>query len=204
VPNAVRFRKALLPWFADAVPDARRGRRAVDRLELARGREERPSSQYQTASLVTCTLRCGTLTISCPSTWPACPAPLRPWIRGVLRKLAVWDVADVASEWTAMWASRGSSRSGSGEPIAAALRCCTRRYDVDADPGRHRTPRRLLCRRFRLVSYKRLDLAVQAAGLAGRRLVVIGQVRARARSRRWPAGNRSSSWAGCPTAPSMR
>jgi glycosyltransferase involved in cell wall biosynthesis len=108
------------------------------------------------------------------------PAVLRPWIRGVLRKLAVWDVA----------MSNGVDRYvGISRVVAERIWRTYRRravvlhppVDVDAIPAGSGPRGEYYVAASRLVGYKRLDLAVRAAALAGRRLVVIGQGPERAR-----------------------
>ncbi len=179
IPNAVRFRKALLPWFADAVQTLDVGDAALIVSSSHAVAKSIPHRSYQRhLSYVYSPMRYAHDLM--PQYLAGVPGILRPWIRSVLRKLAVWDVA----------MSNGVDRYvGISRVVAERIWRTYRRraavlhppVDVDAIPGGAGQRGDYYVAVSRLVSYKRLDLAVQAAGLAGRRLVVIGQGPERAR-----------------------
>lgn len=179
IPNAVRFRKALLPWFADAVQTLDVGDAALIVSSSHAVAKSIPHRSYQRhLSYVYSPMRYAHDLM--PQYLAGVPGILRPWIRSVLRKLAVWDVA----------MSNGVDRYvGISRVVAERIWRTYRRraavlhppVDVDAIPAGAGQRGDYYVAVSRLVSYKRLDLAVQAAGLAGRRLVVIGQGPERAR-----------------------
>jgi glycosyltransferase involved in cell wall biosynthesis len=173
VPNAVRFRKALLPWFADAVQTLDVGDAPLIVSSSHAVAKSVPHRSYQRhLSYVYSPMRYAHDLM--PQYLAGVPAPLRPWIRGVLRKLAVWDVA---------MSHRVDRYVGISRVVAQRIWRTYRRraavlhppVDVDAIPAGTGPRGDYYVAVSRLVSYKRIDLAVQAAGLAGRRLVVIGQ-----------------------------
>ena len=179
VPNAVRLRKALLPWFADAVQTLDVGDAALIVSSSHAVAKSVPHRSYQRhLSYVYSPMRYAHDLM--PQYLAGVPALMRPWIRGVLRRLAVWDVA---------MSNRVDRYVGISRVVAERIWRTYRRraavlhppVDVDAIPAGSGPRGDYYVAVSRLVGYKRLDLAIQAARLAGRRLVVIGQGPERAR-----------------------
>lgn len=173
VPNAVRFRKVLLPWFADAVQTLDVGDAALVVSSSHAVAKSIPHRSYQRhLSYVYSPMRYAHDLM--PQYLARVPRPLRPWIRGVLRELAAWDVAT---------AGRVHRYVGISRVVAERIWRTYRRraavlhppVDVEAIPRGGGGPGDYYVALSRLEAYKRLDLAIRAAALAGRRLVVIGE-----------------------------
>ncbi len=173
VPNAVRLRKVLLPWFADAVQTLDVGDAAlIVSSSHAVAKSVSHRSYQRHLAYVYSPMRYAHDLL--PDYLAGVPAVLRPWIRGLLRDLAVWDVATSARVHRYVAISRVVAQRiwRTYRRPAAVLHPPV---EVDAIPLGNGPPGDYYVAMSRLVGYKRLDLAVRAAALAGRRLVVIGQ-----------------------------
>ncbi len=173
IPQANRLRKVLVPWFADAVQTLDVGDAALivsSSHAVAKGVPHR-SYQHHIA-YVHSPLRYAHDLM--PQYLHQVPAPLRPWMRSVLRRLATWDVA------TASHVERYVANSGA---VAERIWRTYRRravvihppVDVERIPCRDGSAGDYYVALSRLVANKRLDLVVTAVARLGRRLVVIGE-----------------------------
>lgn len=179
IPNAVALRRVLLPWLADAVQTLDVGDAALIVSSSHAVAKSVPHRSYQRhLAYVYSPMRYAHDLM--PQYLAGVPRLLRPWIRGVLRDLAVWDVA---------MANRVDRYVGISRVVAERIWRTYRRraavlhppVDVDAMPLGSGPRGDYYVAISRLVGYKRIDLAIRAAALAGRRLVVIGQGPERAR-----------------------
>jgi len=173
VPHAVRLRKVLLPWFADAVQTLDVGDATLIVSSSHAVAKSVPHRSYQRhLAYVYSPMRYAHDLL--PDYLAGVPAVLRPWIRGVLRDLAVWDVA---------MSARVDRHVAISRVVAQRIWRTYRRaatvlhppVDIDAISLGNGPSGDYYVALSRLVGYKRLDLAIRAAALAKRRLVVIGQ-----------------------------
>jgi len=197
VPNAIRLRKVLLPWFADAVQTLDVGDAALVVSSSHAVAKSIPHRSYQRhLAYVYSPMRYAHDLM--PQYLTRVPGLLRPWIRGVLRDLAVWDVVT---------SNRVDRFVGISRVVAERIWRTYRRraavlhppVDVEAIPAGSGGRGDYYVALSRLEAYKRLDLAIRAAALAGRRLVVIGEGPERRRLEalaRSLAGGRAVEFAG--------
>ncbi|HEU4587561.1 MAG TPA: glycosyltransferase, partial [Gemmatimonadales bacterium] len=173
VPGAVRWRRFLMPWFADAVQTLDVGDAALIVSSSHAVAKNVPHRSYQRhLAYIHSPLRYAHDLM--PQYVAAVPRLLRPPIRKILRDLAVWDIAS---------AQRVTRYVGNSHAVAERIWHTYRRraavlpppVDVAAIPlgagprGAHYAVV------SRLVAYKRIDLAIRAAAEAGRRLVIVGE-----------------------------
>jgi glycosyltransferase involved in cell wall biosynthesis len=172
VPSAIRLRKLLMPWFTDAVQTLDVGDAALvisSSHAVAKGVPHRSWQRH--LSYVYSPMRYAHDLMS--QYVRNVPQPLRPAVRGVLRDLAVWDVAT---------AQRVSRYIGISRVVAERIWHTYRRraavlhppVNVAAIPPAPGSRGDHYAVVSRLEGYKRVDLAVRAAAAAGRRLVVVG------------------------------
>jgi glycosyltransferase involved in cell wall biosynthesis len=173
VPNAVRFRKVLLPWFADAVQTLDVGDAALVVSSSHAVAKNIPCRSYQRhLSYVHAPLRYAHDLM--PQYLRGVPALVRPFVRNRLRALATWDVVN---------ANRVTRFVANSRVVAQRIWRIYRRpaavlhppVDVDAIPLGSGPRGDYYVTLSRLEAYKRLDLAIRAAVLADRRLVVVGK-----------------------------
>ncbi len=173
VPNAIRLRKVLFPWFADAVQTLDVGDASLIVSSSHAVAKNVPSRSYQRhLAYVHAPLRYAHDLM--PQYLRAVPAPLRPFVRGRLRQLATWDVVN---------ANRVTRFVANSRAVAERIRRLYRRraavlpppVDVDRIPVPPGPRGDYYVVLSRLEAYKRIDLAVRAAARLGRRLVVIGE-----------------------------
>ena len=173
VPNAVRFRKVLLPWFADAVQTLDVGDAALVVSSSHAVAKNIPCRSYQRhLSYVHAPLRYAHDLM--PQYLRDVPALVRPFVRNRLRALATWDVVN---------ANRVTRFVANSRVVAQRIWRIYRRpaavlhppVDVDAIPLGSGPRGDYYVTLSRLEAYKRLDLAIRAALLANRRLIVVGQ-----------------------------
>lgn len=173
IPGASRYRKYLVPLFADAVQTLDVGNASLviaSSHAVAKGIPHR-SYQRLIAYLHTPMRYAYDLM---PQYVRGVPRPARPWVRGALRRLAAWDVTTAHTVTTFVANSRA---------VADRIWTTYRRraavvhppVDVMTIPApADRQPTDYYVALGRLVSYKRFDIAVRAAIQLGRRLLVIG------------------------------
>ena len=173
LPNANRMRKMLVPWFADAVQTLDVGDAALivsASHAVAKGVPHR-SYQHHVAYVYTPARYAHDLM---PQYLRQVPAPLRPWMRSVLRNLATWDVAT---------ANRVERYVAISRAVAERIWRAYRRraavihppVGVEAIPLGEARREDYYVVLSRLVANKRLDVAVRAAARLRRRLVVLGE-----------------------------
>jgi len=172
VPNAIGLRKVMLPFFADAVQTLDVGDASLIVSSSHAVAKTVPHRSYQRhLSYVYSPMRYAHDLL--PQYLREVPPILRPWFRGVLRKLAVWDVAT---------AQRVARYVGISRAVAERIWRTYRRHaavvhppvDVESIPlGTTASPDYYVAV-SRLAPYKRLDLAVAAAARLGRRLIIVG------------------------------
>jgi len=173
VPNAIRLRKVLLPWFADAVQTLDVGDAALVVSSSHAVAKNVPCRSYQRhISYVHAPLRYAHDLMQ--QYLRGVPTILRPMIRSRLRELATWDVIK----------ANGVSRCvANSRVVAQRIWRIYRRpaavlhppVDVDAIPLGSGSRGDYYVTLSRLEAYKRLDIAIRAAVLAKRRLVLVGQ-----------------------------
>ena len=173
IPHALRFRRFLLPWFADAVQtlDVGDARLIISSSHaVAKGV---PHKSYQAHLAYTHSPMRYAHDLM-PNYVRSAPRILRPWLRSVLRRLAVWDVMTAQGVGRFVANSRAVAQR--------ILRTYRRRalvihppVDVTRIPFTSRERDDYYVALSRLVAYKRLDIAVAAAASLGRRLVVVGE-----------------------------
>ncbi len=172
VPNAVRFRKFLMPWFTDAVQTLDVGDAALvisSSHAVAKGVPHRSYQRH--LSYVYSPMRYAHDLM--PQYVAGVPGLLQPTVRRVLRELAAWDVAT---------AQRVSRYVGISRAVAERIWHTYRRraavlhppVDVAAIPLGSGARGDYYAAVSRLVGYKRMDLAIRAVAAAGQRLVVVG------------------------------
>jgi glycosyltransferase involved in cell wall biosynthesis len=173
VPNAIALRKAMLPWFADAVQTLDVGDASLILSSSHAVAKAVPHRSYQRhLAYVYSPMRYAHDLL--PQYLREVPAILRPWFRGVLRKLAMWDVAT---------AQRVARYVGISRAVAERIWRTYRRHaavvhppvEVAAIPLGGAQSSDYYIAMSRLASYKRIDLAIRAAAQLGRRLVVVGE-----------------------------
>jgi glycosyltransferase involved in cell wall biosynthesis len=172
VPRAIALRKMLLPWFADAVQTLDVGDASLIVSSSHAVAKAVPHRSYQRhLAYVYSPMRYAHDLL--PQYLQEVPAVMRPWFRGVLRKLATWDVAT---------AQRVARYVGISRAVAERIWRTYRRraavvhppVDVDAIPiGSARSDDYYIVV-SRLAPYKRIDLAIRAVAQLGRRLIVVG------------------------------
>ncbi len=172
VPNAVRYRKYLLPWMADAIQTLDVGDARLIVSSTHAVAKSVPHRSYQThLAYVYSPMRYAhdLMFEHVAST----PWPLRPLVRSVLRKLAVWDVAT---------AQRVRQYVGISRAVALRIWRTYRRralvihppVDVEAVPVGRSAPADHYLVLSRLAPYKRIDLAIRAVAAMKRHLVIAG------------------------------
>jgi glycosyltransferase involved in cell wall biosynthesis len=173
VPNAVRLRKVLLPWFADAVQTLDVGDAALVVSSSHAVAKNVPCRSYQRhISYIHAPLRYAHDLMQ--QYLRGVPAVIRPLVRSRLRELATWDVVN---------ANQVSRFVANSRVVAQRIWRIYRRpaavlhppVDVDAIPLGSGPRGDYYVTLSRLEVYKRLDLAIRAAVLANRRLVLVGQ-----------------------------
>jgi glycosyltransferase involved in cell wall biosynthesis len=172
LPDPNRFRKFLVPWFADAVQTLDVGDAALIVSASHAVAKGVPHRSYQRhLSYVYTPVRYAHDLM--PQYLRQAPALLRPWLRGALRDLATWDVST---------APRVTRYAAISHAVAERIWTTYRRratvlhppVDVDRIPCAEGARGDYYVALSRLVENKRIDIAVEAAVRAGRRLVVIG------------------------------
>jgi len=173
IPRAMSLRRYLIPFFADAIQTLDVGDARVVLASSHAVAKSIPHRSYQRVlAYVYSPMRYAHDLLH--EYLRGVPAPMRPYVRSVLRRLAAWDIATATGVHTFVAISRGIA-----ERIWTTYR---RRAEVVHPPvavqniplsnnGGGGDYYVLLSR---LVRYKRFDLAVRAAARARRRLVVIG------------------------------
>lgn len=179
LPQAVRLRRFLLPWLADAVQTLDVGDAALIVSSSHAVAKSVPHRSWQRhLAYVYSPMRYAHDLMS--QYLRSVPGPLRPWVRAVLRRLGTWDVATAnrANLYVAI----------SGAVAERIWRTYRRRAEVlhpPVDVGRIPIPAGGRGDYYvvlsRLVGYKRIDLAIRAAASVGGRLVVVGEGPERAR-----------------------
>lgn len=172
VPGAVRWRRFLMPWFADAVQTLDVGDAALILSSSHAVAKSIPHRSYQRhLAYVYSPMRYAHDLM--PQYVAGTPRLLRPMIRRVLRDLAIWDVAS---------AQRVTRYVGISRAVVERIWHTYRRraavlhppVDTAAIPLAAGARGAHYAVVSRLVAYKRIDLAIRAAALVGRRLVVVG------------------------------
>jgi glycosyltransferase involved in cell wall biosynthesis len=173
IPRAMALRKYLVPLFADAIQTLDVGNSRVVLSGSHAVAKSIPHRSYQRlVAYVYTPMRYAHDLL--PEYLRSVPALFRPYVRSVLRRLAAWDVATAARVHTFVAISRVVA-----ERIWHTYR---RRAEVVYPPVEiGNIPLSMMggsgdyyVLLSRLVRYKRFDVAVRAAALAQRRLVVIG------------------------------
>ena len=172
VPAANRFRRFLVPWFADAIQTLDVGEAALVVSASHAVAKSVPHRSYQRhISYVYSPARYAHDLM--PQYLHQVPAVLRPWMRRVLRDLVTWDVAT---------ASRVNRYVGISREVAVRIWRAYRRrasvihppVHVDRVPLTDQPRGDYYVALSRLVPAKRIDVAVEAAVRNRRRLVVMG------------------------------
>jgi glycosyltransferase involved in cell wall biosynthesis len=172
VPGAVQWRRFLMPWFADAVQTLDVGDAALivsSSHAVAKGVPHRSYQRH--LAYVHSPMRYAHDLM--PQYVTGTPRVLRPAIRRVLRNLAIWDVAS---------AQRVTRYVGNSRAVAERIWRTYRRraavlhppVDVAAIPLAAGARGDHYAVVSRLVTYKRIDLAIRAAAAVGRRLIIVG------------------------------
>jgi glycosyltransferase involved in cell wall biosynthesis len=172
VPNAVRFRKWLVPWFADAVQSLDVGDAELIVSSSHAVAKNIPHRSYQThLSYVYSPLRYVHELMQ--QHVETLPFLLRPFARGRLRSLGVWDVATTNGVTEFVAISRAvAARVWKVYRRESSVLCPP--VDVGGIPvGRGSRDEHYVVV-SRLVSYKRVDVAIRAAAVMRRRLVIVG------------------------------
>jgi glycosyltransferase involved in cell wall biosynthesis len=172
LPGSLKLRRFLLPFFADAVQSLDVGdARTVLSVSHAVAKNVPHRSWQRHVSYICSPIRYAHDLM--PEYVRAVPPPLRPVVRSMLRDLAVWDVTCSAHVDAFAALSRAVA-----ERVWHSYR---RRARVIFPPVNLAAPKSSPATRgdyyvvlSRLVAYKRIDVAIRAAAIAGRRLVVIG------------------------------
>jgi glycosyltransferase involved in cell wall biosynthesis len=173
LPHALKYRRFLLPFFADAVQTLSVGdARLIISASHAVAKGIPHRSYQRHLAYVYSPIRYAHDLL--PEYLRAAPAVLRPWLRSVLRKLAAWDVATAVgvTEFLAISSTVAERiwrtyrrRAGVVHPPV----------DVNAIPFGPSNEEDYYVVLSRLVAYKRIDIALAAAALVGRRVVVVGE-----------------------------
>jgi glycosyltransferase involved in cell wall biosynthesis len=173
LPSPNRLRKLLVPWFADAVQTLDVGDAAliVSSSHVVAKSVPHRSYQRHIAYMHTPARYAHDLM---PEYLKQVPALLRPWMRRVLRDLAIWDVAT---------ANRVTRYVANSRAVAERIWRLYRRrasvihppVDVASIPCRTAATGDYYIALSRLVAQKRIDVAVRTAARLQRRLVVLGE-----------------------------
>lgn len=173
VPGALRFRRFLLPLFADAVQSLDVGDASVILSSSHAVAKNVPHRSYQRhVAYVYSPMRYAhDLLLEYIRT---VPAPLRPVIRSVLRDLAVWDVACAAA--VDQYVAISSTVADRIRHTYGRAACVVHPpVDVAAVPFAADASRGdYYAVLSRLVAYKRVEVAIEAVARRGSRLLVIG------------------------------
>lgn len=172
IPNAFRYRKFLVPLFADAIQTLDVGgaalivsaSHAVAKCIPHRSFQRHVSYVYTPARYAHDLM---------PEYLSHVPAPARPWVRGALRDLATWDIATAGGVTRYIGISRAVRERiwRTYRRRASIIHPPVHLDDIPLGPERRDDYYVTLSR---LVPQKKVELAVQAAVSLGRRLIVIG------------------------------